>query len=272
VTSSNEVVLRLDRVSKAYWRGKERVHALRQVSLAVAVGELVAVMGPSGSGKSTLLNVAGGLVPASDGAVVVCGRALQACSAAGLAQLRRRTVGYVFQELNLVPSLTAAENVALPLELDGRRPGAARHAAVEALGASGLAGIAGLFPDELSGGQQQQVAIARALVGDRRLLLADEPTGALDTTTGDAVLATLRGRCDAGVAAVVVTHQPRHAAWADRVVFLRDGALVDEAQADLWAPAGRGQPGGGPSGRPGAQQQGGGSGGGYAKAAGPVGG
>jgi putative ABC transport system ATP-binding protein len=269
--TGNEVVLRLDGVSKVYWRGKERVDALRQVSLDVAAGELVAVMGPSGSGKSTLLNVAGGLDSASEGDVVVCGRALATSSAAGLAQLRRRTLGYVFQELNLVPSLTAAENVALPLELDAWRPGPARHAALEALGASGLAGIAGLFPDELSGGQQQQVAIARALVGDRRLLLADEPTGALDSTTGDAVLATLRERCDTGVAAVVVTHQPRHAAWADRVVFLRDGELVDEAQADLWAPAGRAQPGARSATRS-ATQPGGRSGGGSARAAGPVGG
>ena len=155
--------------------------------------------------------------------------------------MRRRVVGYVFQELNLVPSLTAAENVALPLELDGQRPGSARRSAMEALDAAGLAAIAALFPDELSGGQQQQVAIVRALVGERRLLLADEPTGALDSATGDLVLASLRARCDAGVGAIVVTHQPRHAAWADRVVFLRDGALVDDTGPELWpAPPGPG--------------------------------
>jgi putative ABC transport system ATP-binding protein len=229
-----EPVVRLDHVTKTYQRGTEEVVALDEVSLEVAAGELVSVMGPSGSGKSTLLNIAGGLDSVTAGSVSVCGRQLQGMGPSELAQLRRRVVGYVFQELNLVPSLTAAENVALPLELDGQRPGLARRSALEALGAAGLAAVAALFPDELSGGQQQQVAIARALVGERRLLLADEPTGALDSATGDVVLASLRARCDAGVGAIVVTHQPRHAAWADRVVFLRDGALVDDTRSELW--------------------------------------
>ncbi len=241
--STAEPVVRLDHVTKTYRRGTEQVVALDEVSLEVAAGELVAVMGPSGSGKSTLLNIAGGLDSVTAGSVWVCGRQLQNMGPNELAQLRRRVVGYVFQELNLVPSLTAAENVALPLELDGLRPGPARRCALEALEAAGLAATAALFPDELSGGQQQQVAIARALVGQRRLLLADEPTGALDSATGDLVLASLRARCDAGVGAIVVTHQPRHAAWADRVVFLRDGALVDDTRSELWpAPPG---PGGG---------------------------
>jgi putative ABC transport system ATP-binding protein len=133
----------------------------------------------------------------------------------------------VFQDLNLLPSLTAAENVALPLELDGVNLRRTRQLALAALDEVGLAALAPRFPDELSGGQQQRVAIARALVGDRRLVLADEPTGALDSQTGEAVLKLLRARVDAGAAGVLVTHEARHAAWADRVVFLRDGEIVD---------------------------------------------
>ncbi len=151
---------------------------------------------------------------------------------AGLAALRRRSVGYVFQELNLLPALTAAENVALPLELDGMRTRAARQKALQSLDDVGLSSRAGAFPDDLSGGEQQRVAIARALVGDRRLVLADEPTGALDSVTGDTILALLRDKIDAGAAGVLVTHDARHAAWADRVIFLRDGRIVDEARAD----------------------------------------
>jgi putative ABC transport system ATP-binding protein len=203
------------------------VHALRGVSLRVGAGELVAVMGPSGSGKSTLLNLAGGLDTPTRGEVAVEGVTLGRLNRRQLAAVRRRSVGYVFQDLNLLPSLTAAENVALPLELDGQGVRRARDAAVAALEEVDLAEAAGRFPDELSGGQQQRVAIARALVGQRRLVLADEPTGALDSQTGEAVLKLLRGRVDAGAAGVLVTHEARHAAWADRVVFLRDGLVVD---------------------------------------------
>ncbi|HEV7707270.1 MAG TPA: ATP-binding cassette domain-containing protein, partial [Asanoa sp.] len=141
--------------------------------------------------------------------------------------IRRRHVGYVFQDLNLLASLTAVENVALPLELDGMGVRKARKLAATALDEVGLAELAPRFPDEMSGGQQQRVAIARALVGERRLVLADEPTGALDSQTGEAVLRLLRSRVDAGSAGVLVTHEARHAAWADRVVFLRDGVVVD---------------------------------------------
>jgi putative ABC transport system ATP-binding protein len=197
----------------------------------VLPGELVAVMGPSGSGKSTLLQLAGGLDVASSGEVLVEGVPLSGLDAAGLASLRRRSVGYVFQELNLLPALTAAENVALPLELDGVPARAARELALRALDEVALGPAARRFPDELSGGEQQRVAIARALVGDRRLVLADEPTGALDSVTGEEVLELLRARVDAGAAAVLVTHEARSAAWADRVVFLRDGRAVDEARA-----------------------------------------
>ncbi|NUT35648.1 MAG: ABC transporter ATP-binding protein [Hamadaea sp.] len=220
-------VLELRGVHRTHGQGETAVHALRGVTISVAVGELVAVMGPSGSGKSTLLNLAGGLDAPSSGEVAVEGEVLGRLSRAGLAQLRRRRLGYVFQDLNLLASLTAAENIALPLELDGVAPRKARPQAEAALAEVGLEGYAERFPDEMSGGQQQRVAIARALVGQRRLMLADEPTGALDSQTGEAVLRLLRSKVDAGAAAVLVTHEARHAAWADRVIFLRDGVVVD---------------------------------------------
>jgi putative ABC transport system ATP-binding protein len=220
-------ILELREVWRVHGSGETAVQALRGVTLTVEVGELVAVMGPSGSGKSTLLNLAGGLDRPTAGEVVVDGTALGGCSRQALAALRRRRVGYVFQDLNLLASLTAAENVALPLELDGVGVRQARRLALAALAEVDLDGYGPRFPDELSGGQQQRVAIARALVGPRRLMLADEPTGALDSQTGEAVLRLLRSRVDAGAAGVLVTHEARHAAWADRVVFLRDGAVVD---------------------------------------------
>ena len=235
-------VLLLSGVTREHLQGDVTVHALCGVDLAVHAGELVAVMGPSGSGKSTLLHIAGGLDSPTAGQVLVEGRDLAALSAAQVAAVRRRSVGYVFQDLNLLPSLSALENVALPLELDGVRGGMARTAARAALDEVGVGALAGRFPDELSGGQQQRVAIARALVGPRRLLLADEPTGALDSTTGEEVLRVLRARCEAGAAGVLVTHEARHAAWADRVVFLRDGVVVDQsgpvAGAESLLPAG----------------------------------
>ncbi|MFC0028321.1 ABC transporter ATP-binding protein [Micromonospora chaiyaphumensis] len=220
-------VLELRGVHRTHGAREAAVHALRGVSLSVAAGELVAVMGPSGSGKSTLLALAGGLDRPTGGEVVVEGESLGALPARDLARLRRRRIGYVFQDLNLLGSLTAVENVALPLELDGAGVRAARRLALAALAEVDVAGLAGRFPDQMSGGQQQRVAIARALVGERRLVLADEPTGALDSQAGEAVLHLLRRRVDAGAAGVLVTHEARHAGWADRVVFLRDGVLVD---------------------------------------------
>lgn len=225
-------VLILEKVSRIHGSGELTVHALRKINLAVRPGELVAVMGPSGSGKSTLLNLAGALDMPTSGRVLIEGEDVTAMRPAALASIRRRKVGFVFQDFNLVPSLTAAENVSLPLELDGWTPRRAHDPVHEALASVGLPDhIADRYPDELSGGQQQRVAIARSLVGPRRLVLADEPTGALDTETGDQVMAVLRNRCDAGAAGLLVTHEPRHAGWADRVLFLRDGAVIDSAES-----------------------------------------
>ncbi|CAN5208584.1 ABC transporter ATP-binding protein [soil metagenome] len=222
-------VLELRHASRIHGDGRTRVEALVDVSFAVAAGELVAVMGPSGSGKSTLLGLAGGLDRPSDGAVLVDGTDLGGQSPATLARLRRRQVGYVFQQLNLIDGLTAVENVALPLELDGGNRHECRRRALAGLEEVEMAELADRFPEELSGGEQQRVAIARAMVGDRILVLADEPTGALDSMTGESVLRLLRARCHQGVSAVLVTHDARLAAWADRILFLRDGRLVDES-------------------------------------------
>jgi putative ABC transport system ATP-binding protein len=225
---SADPVLRLVNLTRVHGTGATEVNALRGVNLDVFPGELVAVMGPSGSGKSTLLSLAGGLDVPTSGGVVVEGTDITTISRKQLAAMRRRSIGYVFQDYNLVPALTAVENISLPRELDGVSARKARVEAKAALEEMRLGELADRFPDEMSGGQQQRVAIARALVGDRRLVLADEPTGALDSETGESVLALLRSRCDAGAAGILVTHEPRFAAWADRVVFLRDGTVVDQ--------------------------------------------
>ena len=223
-------VLRMREVSRTYGEGHAAVTALQGFSLTVSEGELVAVMGPSGSGKSTMLQIAGGLDAPTQGRVDVDGIDLTELDRDGLAAVRRRHVGYVFQDLNLVRTLTLAENVALPLELDGLGRRAARTAAREALSGVEILDLADRFPDEVSGGQRQRAAIARSVVGDRRLLLADEPTGALDSNTGDAVMRLLRAHVDAGAAGVMVTHDARLAGWADRVVFLRDGQMIDSTR------------------------------------------
>jgi putative ABC transport system ATP-binding protein len=214
---------------KSYGQGEAQVYAIRHVDLTVAPGEIVAVMGPSGCGKSTLLHLAGALELPSAGRVRVDGRDVGDLSRDEQATVRRRVVGYVFQRLNLVPALTAVENVMLPLELDGAGGRAAREASIEALQNVGLTHALDRYPDDFSGGEQQRIAIARAIVGQRKLLLADEPTGSLDTLNSDQVIELIIGlSAHYGTAVLLVTHEPRFASCADRVVFLRDGKIVDE--------------------------------------------
>jgi putative ABC transport system ATP-binding protein len=220
--------LELRGVSKVYGHGTNQVRAIEQVNLAVDPGTLLAVMGPSGSGKSTLLTIAGGLEDPTTGEVVIDGSVLSRGSRDDKARLRRRTVGYVFQDFNLLAGITALENVSLPLELDGLPTRRARAAAMTVLEELGLTDRSANFPDELSGGERQRVAIARAVVGERHLLLADEPSGALDSANGESVMRMILGACKQGVAAVVVTHDAQLASWADRVAFLRDGRLIDQ--------------------------------------------
>ena len=221
-------MLELRLVSKVYGQGAAEVHALREVSLEVGPGTMVAVMGPSGSGKSTLLTIAGSLEEPTSGQVLVAGQDLATMSRNGKARLRRRSIGYVFQDFNLLPGLTAAENVALPLELDGVGARKAREAGLRVLTDLGLADRASNYPDQLSGGERQRVAIARAVVGDRHLLLADEPSGALDSANAEAVMRMIHTACQQGLAAVVVTHDAQLAAWADRVVSIRDGRIAGQ--------------------------------------------
>jgi len=221
-------MLELKGVEKAYGEGATVVNALRGVNLSVGPGAMVAVMGPSGSGKSTLLTIAGSLEEPTGGEVLIDGAPLSRMSRNAKARLRRRSIGYVFQDFNLLPGLTAVENVALPLELDGMSGRRARAAGKRVLDDLGLGERADQFPDQLSGGERQRVAIARAVVGDRRLLLADEPSGALDSVNAEAVMRLVHDACKRGVAAVVVTHDAQLASWADRVVFLRDGRIVDQ--------------------------------------------
>ena len=216
-------------VSKSFGESTAAVHALARVTLSVEPGAMVAVTGPSGAGKSTLLTIAGGLEDPDQGEVLVGGEPLSRMSRNDRARLRRRAIGYVFQDYNLLPGLTAAENVSLPLELDGVPARRARAAGMAALEQLGLAGRAGHYPDQLSGGERQRASIARAVVGDRRLLLADEPSGALDSANGEAVMDLIRAACDRGVAALVVTHDAHLAARANRIVAIKDGHLVSHA-------------------------------------------
>ena len=201
---------------------------VQDISLEVRCGELLGIVGPSGSGKSTLLTIAGSLEDPTSGEVYVGGRALSTLSRNAKAQLRRQCIGYVFQDYNLLAGLSALENASLPLELDGVAAGKAQAAALEALEEFGLKDRASHYPDMLSGGERQRVAIARAVVGQRRLLLADEPSGALDSTNAEAVMRLILAACQRGMTAVVVTHDAQLASWADRVVFLRDGRIVDQ--------------------------------------------
>lgn len=228
--SANPPLLQLQNVSRRYGEGGTAVMALDGANLEVREGEFVAVMGPSGSGKSTLLHLAGALDSPTAGTVLVTGIDIANKGIAELAKLRRRHVGYVFQDFNLISQLTVLENVALPLALDRNKN--ANVYAEEALEQLGMTALAKRFPDEISGGQAQRVALARAIVGPRKLILADEPTGALDTASGHDVVELLRQRVDAGAGALVVTHDARVAAYADRVIFLRDGRIIDETEGD----------------------------------------
>ena len=220
--------LELRNISKVYGEGATEVHALQHIELNVEAGSLVAVMGSSGSGKSTLLTIAGSLEDPTSGDVSIGGRSLASLSRNGKARLRRQSVGYVFQDYNLLAGLSAAENVSLPLELDGVAAHKAQAVAMESLEEFGLKDRASHYPDQLSGGERQRVAIARAVVGGRQLLLADEPSGALDSTNAESVMRLILAACHRGLAAVVVTHDAQLASWADRVIFLRDGRIVDQ--------------------------------------------
>jgi putative ABC transport system ATP-binding protein len=219
--------LELQNICKSYGAGGSAVHALKGIDLEVDAGELVAVMGPSGSGKSTLLTIAGSLEEPTTGEVKAGGAALSRMSRNDRARLRRRSIGYVFQDYNLLAGLTTAENVSMPLELDGLSARKARTQALTSLEELGVADLADRYPDELSGGERQRVSIARAVVGERQLLLADEPSGALDSVNSESVMRLILGACKRGVAAVLVTHDAQLASWADRVIFLRDGRVAD---------------------------------------------
>lgn len=227
--SAPSPVLRLVAVSQSVPDGRHRRTILDAVDLDVRRGELVVVMGPSGSGKTTLLRIAAGLDRPEEGMPVLDGEHLWMLSAGDLAELRRRSIGYVEQRWNLLDSLTVAENVALPLELDGTRRRDALREAMAALEDVGIAELARHFPSSTSSGEQQRAAIARALVGSRHVLVADEPTGALDALAAEAVMRLVRRRCDVGAAALLSTHDPAVAGWADRVVYLHEGRLAHKA-------------------------------------------
>jgi len=215
-------------IVKTFGEGAGEVRALRGADLRVLDGEFLAIMGPSGSGKSTLLYILGALDRPTDGSVAIDGRRYDNLGDAELTRLRGEVFGFVFQFFNLLPSLTAAENVLLPALIAGERPGDYADRVDELLALVGLADRAGHVPAEMSGGEQQRVAIARALLRRPQVVLADEPTGNLDSASGRVVLGMLRELAAAGQTVVIVTHDPLAAALADRVVFLRDGEIVQE--------------------------------------------
>jgi putative ABC transport system ATP-binding protein len=229
MTSTASPIVSLRKVSRRYGDGDTAVWAVRDVSLDLQPGELVSLTGPSGSGKSTLLHLVAGLDTPTGGEVLVDGRAVASLSDRDLARMRRRTLALVFQFFNLLPTLTARENVAVPLRAD-RLPPAEVAARVErALVAVGIAHRAGHFPHQMSGGEMQRVAIARALATEARLILADEPTGNLDSARGEEILELLKQTTEAqGRTVLLVTHDLRAAAYGDRMITLRDGSIVDE--------------------------------------------
>jgi putative ABC transport system ATP-binding protein len=214
-------------LQRSFRDGTRRVHALRGVDLTLHAGECVALMGASGSGKTTLLNILAGIDRPDSGSVTVLGLDLLAASARRIAELRLRRIGYVFQNINLLPDLSLLENVALPLEAVGVRGAAAKAKAKEQLAAVDVEHLQNRYPGEVSGGERQRAAIARATAGERRLLLADEPTGALDSDTGASVMEAILRICSTGVAALIGTHNPAIAAATDRTVTMRDGLLTE---------------------------------------------
>ncbi len=225
-------VLQTTGLRKQYLMGEVTVDALRGVDFVVPQGQFVAIMGPSGAGKSTLLHLMGGLDTPSDGDVVLGGKRLAHLSDDEITVVRRRQVGFIFQFYNLLPTLSATENIALPLLIDGKLIEDYASRIDELLDLVGLADRKDHRPDQLSGGEQQRVAIARAFVTDPKIVLADEPTGNLDSKSGTNVLELLRRTCkDLNATVVMVTHDPRAASYADRVVFLRDGQTVRELTA-----------------------------------------
>ncbi len=222
-------IIQVDAVRKQYRLGQITVEALAGVDFTVNEGEFVAIMGPSGSGKSTLLHLLGGLDQPTGGEVTLAGKRLSVLKDDAITQVRRRNVGFIFQFYNLVATLTAEENIALPLIIDGKRVSAHQARIDELLNLVGLADRRKHKPDQLSGGQQQRVAIARAFVNKPSIVLADEPTGNLDSKSGEEVLNLLRRSCDEfGQTIIMVTHDPKAASYADRAVFLKDGRIVDE--------------------------------------------
>jgi putative ABC transport system ATP-binding protein len=226
-------LIQTENLTKVYGSGGNAVTALDHVNLHVNAGEFVAVMGPSGCGKSTLLHLLGGLDRPSKGGVSIEGIDIAEMKDDDLTKLRRRKMGFVFQFFNLIPVLNAVENASLPVTLDGIKPVEAKKRAAEWLTRFGLADRLASRPDQLSGGQQQRVAVARALVAEPALILADEPTGNLDTRSGDEIAGLLRDVTKKyGRTVVMVTHDPRIAAYADRIVFLKDGKIVDETQLE----------------------------------------
>ncbi len=219
-------ILQTINLTRQYQVGEVTVNALRGVDFTVEKGEFVAIMGPSGSGKSTLLHLLGGLDTPSDGDVILGGSRLAHLSDDDITVVRRRQVGFIFQFFNLLPTLTAAENVALPLLIDGRSIDDYTDRIIELLTLVGLGDRMDHKPEQLSGGQQQRVAIARALVTDPFIVLADEPTGNLDSQSGTEILQLLRHACDKKEQTIVmVTHDPKAAEYADRIVRLRDGLI-----------------------------------------------
>jgi len=224
-------IVKTEALTKTYGFGAAAVAALDSVSISINNGEFVTVMGPSGCGKSTLLHLIGGLDRPTEGRVLLEGQDIYALKDDQLTRLRRRKIGFIFQFYNLLPMLTAVENAALPFILDGVKPAEARSRATAWLEKVGLGDRLDHRPDQLSGGQQQRVAIARALTSEPSLILADEPTGNLDSRASDEIASLLRKVTDEwGRAVLMVTHDPRIAAYADRIIFLKDGKLMEEAQ------------------------------------------